>query len=150
MKVYIGADHRGYKLKEKIKDFLVDRQDIELKDMGAYKLDEKDDYTLYAEKVAVMVRDNPHSFGILLCGSGVGVDVTANKFDGIRASIGKNPGQVSAGRADDDMNVLVISSDFTSDGEAEKLVKSFLKTKFKGKARHKRRLEEIRELEENN
>lgn len=149
MKIYIGADHRGFKLKEKIKEVLK-KWGYESEDMGAHHYDQKDDYTLYAEKVALMVKDNPGSYGILLCGSGVGVDVVANKFDGIRASIGKNPKQVIAGRRDDDMNVLVIPSDYTSENEARQLVRAFLGTDFEGNRRHLRRLEEITRIEENN
>lgn len=149
MKIYIGADHRGFVLKEKIKE-LLEEWGNHPQDMGAYQYDKKDDYTIYAEKVALMVKDNLGSFGILLCGSGVGVDVVANKFDGIKASIGKNPKQIMAGRADDNMNVLVIPSDFTSEGEAKELVRAFLETEFEGKARYKRRLEEIKRIEENN
>lgn len=146
MKIYIGADHRGFELKEKVKSWIKGQ---EVEDMGAHTLDPKDDYTLYAEKVASMVVDND-GMGILMCGSGVGVDVVANKFDGVRASIGKSAGQVKAGRADDDMNVLVIAADFTKDEEAREMIKAFLETKFRGLARHKRRLKDIERIEANN
>ncbi len=161
MKTYIGSDHRGYKLKEKVFQYLVD-SGYEVEDYGAYELDPEDDYTVYAEKVGSVVgehyvdaRREEHKKhgdvrGILLCGSGVGVDVVANKFDGVRASIGKEAKQVKNGREDDDMNVLVIAADFTKEDEAKKMVKVFLETKFDGKARHKRRLEEIKRIEENN
>jgi ribose 5-phosphate isomerase B len=149
MKIYLGADHRGYKLKEKIAKWLYEWK-YDFFDVGADHLDPKDDYTLYASEVASLVADNPGSRGILLCGSGVGVDVVANKFDGVRASIGKVVGQVKAGRADDDMNILVIASDFTNEEEAKKMVEIFLKTKFDKVARHKRRLEDIARIEQNN
>jgi ribose 5-phosphate isomerase B len=149
MKVFIGADHRGYKLKEKLESWLKKKK-IKVEDMGAYELDKDDDYTLYAEKVALMVRDNVGSRGVLMCGSGVGVDVTANKFDEVKASIGKTPKQVKAGRKDDDMNILVIASDFTTESDMKKMVDAFLKTKYEKTAKHERRLEEISRLEENN
>lgn len=149
MQVYLGADHRGFKLKEKIKKWL-EEWDYEVKDMGASEFDSKDDYTLYAEKVGSIVGKEKGARGILLCGSGVGVDVTANKFDGARASIGKTPGQVKAGRNDDDMNILVIAADFTKEDEAKKMVKMFLETKFAGKARFKKRLQDIEKIEANN
>jgi ribose 5-phosphate isomerase B len=149
MKVYIGADHRGFQLKEKLENWLKEKK-YAVSDMGAYKLDKSDDYTLYAEKVALMVRDNVGSRGVLLCGSGVGVDVVANKFDGVRSSIGKTAEQVKAGRKDDDMNVLVIAADFTKEVEAKKMIKTFLKTKYEKLARHEKRLEEISRIEENN
>lgn len=149
MKVYLGADHRGYELKEKIFQWLIDKQ-YEVEDFGAYEYEEGDDYTKYAQKVASIVGTGDDSRGILLCGSGVGVEIAANKFDGVRASVGKSNDQVRAGRSDDDMNVLVIASDFTSDEDARVMVDTFLNTPFSGKERYKRRLEEIRRIEENN
>ena len=149
MKIFVGSDHRGFELKEKVAKWLFEWK-YKFSDMGADYYDKKDDYTLYAEKVALMVRDNKGSRGILLCGSGVGVDVVANKFDGIRASIGKSKEQVKAGRRDDDMNVLVLAADFTKKDEAKEMVKVFIETKFDRKPRHKRRLQEIERIEENN
>ena len=149
MKIYLGADHRGFELKNKMKGWL-EKWDYPHEDMGAYELDETDDYTLYAEKVATVVSHTRGSTGILVCGSGVGVDVVANKFDGVRASIGKEVDQVKAGRNDDDMNVLVIASDFTDEEDAKDMVKVFLETGFDGVERHERRLEEIKRIEENN
>jgi ribose 5-phosphate isomerase B len=149
MKVFIGADHRGFELKEKIKSWF-EKWDYAHEDMGAYAFDEADDYTLYAEKVATIVSHTKGSKGVLVCGSGVGVDVVANKFDGVRASIGKEPDQVKAGRNDDDMNILVIAGDYTSEEMAKEMVKVFLETEFDGKERHERRLEEIKRIEENN
>lgn len=146
MKIYIGADHRGFELKEKVKNWL---SHYEVEDMGAYELNPKDDYTYFAEKVASVVADKKAK-GILLCGSGVGVDVVANKFDGIRASIGKNAKQVEAGRAHDDMNILVIAADFTKENEAREMIEAFLETSFDGLARHKRRLKDIEKIEANN
>lgn len=154
MKVYIGADHRGFELKEKIFRFLVEKE-YEVTDFGAYEYRLRDDYTVYAEKVASVVSekrdgDRDKRYGILVCGSGVGVEVVANKFDGIRASIGKSVDQVRAGRNDDDINILVIASDYTEEREARNMVETFLKTPFSGKDRYKRRLEEIKRIEENN
>jgi len=149
MKIYIGSDHRGYRLKEKIAKWLFDHK-YGFEDVGAQSLNPKDNYTLYASEVALLVSKNEDAFGILLCGSGVGVDVVANKFDGIRASIGKSKAQVIAGRNDDDMNVLVIAADYTKEGEAIDMVKAFLETKFSGKERYKKRLEEIARIEQNN
>lgn len=149
MKIFIGADHRGYELKEKIARWLFELN-YDFEDLGADYLDLKDDYPKYAEKVASLVAKRPGSKGVLLCGSGVGVDVVANKFDGIRSSIGKSVLQVKAGRKDDDMNVLVIASDYTTEKEAKGMLISFLETKFDGFERHERRLEEIEKLEANN
>ena len=147
--IYIGADHRGYVLKEKITKWLFDLN-YEFTDIGSQNYEPGDDYTKYAEQVALLVRDNEGSYGILLCGSGVGVDVVANKFDGIRSSIGKSVQQVRAGRNDDDMNILVIAADFTTEKETKGMLISFLETKFDGLARHEKRLEEIQKIEANN
>lgn len=149
MKIFIGADHRGFELKEKIARWLFELEHA-YQDVGANHLDPNDDYPKFAEEVASLVANNSGSRGVLLCGSGVGVDVVANKFDGIRASIGKSVAQVEAGRNDDDMNVLVIASDFTSEKEAKAMLIAFLETKFAGKARFERRLQEIKEIEANN
>lgn len=149
MKVYIGADHRGFELKEKIAKWLFELG-YEYLDLGAETFDQDDDYTKYSSLVASMVSKQKDSKGVLLCGSGVGVDVTANKFDGIRASLGKNKDQIKAGRQDDDMNILVIAADFTKDNEAKEMLKVFLGTKFEGKMKHKRRLNDISKIEANN
>ena len=147
--IFIGADHRGYELKEKIAKWLFEMK-REFQDLGAESLNMHDDYTKYAEDVASLVAKTEGSRGILLCGSGVGVEVVANKFDGIRAGIGESVLQVEAGRNDDDMNVLVIATDFTSEKDAKAMLIAFLETKFSGKARYERRLEEIKEIEANN
>jgi ribose 5-phosphate isomerase B len=149
MKVFIGSDHRGYELKEKIAKWLFE-WGYEFMDLGAHSFDEKDDYTKYASQVASLVVENKNALGILLCGSGVGVDVTANKFDGVRASIGIDAEQISRGRSDDDMNILVIAAEHTTEHNAKEMIKTFLETKFDEKVRYIRRLEEIKKIEENN
>lgn len=147
--VYLGADHRGYELKEKIASWLFEME-FKFEDLGADHFDENDDYTKYASEVASLVAKRPGSRGVLLCGSGVGVEVMANKFDGIRAAIGTDVGQVKAGRNDDDMNILVIASDYTTEKEAKAMLIAFLETKYKDLARHERRLDEIEKIEANN
>lgn len=149
LKIYLGSDHRGFHLKEKITKWLFEWGQ-EFIDVGASHLDPEDDYTLYASEVASLVSKNKNSKGILLCGSGVGVDVVANKFDGVRASIGKSAEQVKTGRHDDNMNVLVIAADYTKEDEAKDMVKAFLETNFGGLARYKRRLADISKIESNN
>ncbi len=149
MKIFIGADHRGYELKEKIAKWLFEME-YPYQDLGAYHLDPNDDYPKYAEQVASLVAATEGSRGVLLCGSGVGVDVVANKFDGVRSSIGKSVPQVEAGRNDDNMNVLVIAADFTTEKEAKAMLIAFLETKYAEKASFERRLQEIKEIEANN
>ena len=147
--IYLGADHRGYELKEKVAKWLFE-WGYEFLDLGAQNLDPNDDYVKYASEVASLVGKEENSKGILLCGSGVGADVAANKFDGVRASVGKSVEQVTAGRNDDDMNTLVLAADYTKENEAKEMVRVFLETKFDQKGRHKRRIEDIKRLEENN
>ena len=136
-------------MKEKIAQWLFDME-YAYHDLGALTLDLNDDYTKYAEDVASLVAKTERSRGVLLCGSGVGADIVANKFDGIRAAIGKDVFQVEAGRNDDDMNVLVIAADFTSEKDTKAMLIAFLETKFSGKARFERRLQEIEKIEANN
>jgi len=149
MKVYLGSDHRGYKLKEVVAKHLFENRYV-FEDVGALSFNPNDDYTKYAAEVASIVAGEKGARGILFCGSGIGVDVAANKFDGVRAGLGKSPDQVEAGRRDDDMNILVIAADFTKEKEVISMVDSFLATKFDNLARHKRRLGEIEKLEANN
>lgn len=148
-KIFLGADHRGYEMKEHIARWLFELN-YEFEDLGALSFDPTDDYTKYATEVASLVAKRPGSKGVLLCGSGVGVEVVANKFDGIRASVGKSVLQVKAGRNDDDMNVLVIAADFTTEKEAKGMLIAFLETKFSGKERYERRLDDITKIEANN
>ncbi len=149
MKIYIGADHRGFELKDKISKWLFENG-YEFEDVGAMSFNKDDDYTKYASKVASLVANDNCSRGILLCGSGVGVDVVANKFDNVRSSIGKSVDQVTSGRRDDDMNILVIASDFTENKEALAMVEAFLKSKFSNEKRHQNRLDDIKKIEANN
>ncbi len=149
IKIFLGADHRGYELKEKIASWLFELN-YEFEDLGADHLDSSDDYTKFAADVASMVAKRPHSRGVLLCGSGVGADIVANKFDGIRASIGKSVLQVKAGRNDDDMNILVIAADFTITKDAKAMLIAFLETKFSETDRYEKRLEDIQKIESNN
>lgn len=149
MKIFLGADHKGYELKEKIAKWLFEME-YEFTDLGATNYDPKDDYVKYAQEVASLVADNEESLGVLVCGSGVGVEVVANKFDGIRASVGKNVLQVKAGRIDDNMNVLALAADFTIEKEAKAMLIAFLESRFSAKDRYKRRLDDITKIEANN
>lgn len=149
MKIYLGADHRGFELKGKMADWLGEHSH-DFEDLGAGELNPEDDYTTFAGRVASAVAENPKSLGILMCGSGVGVDVMANKFDGIRSSIGKNADQVAAGREDDDMNVLVIAADYTSESEAIEMIEKFIKTNYAKTKRYERRLADIKNIEKIN
>jgi len=140
--IYLGADHRGYKLKEKIKSWLSE-QKIEFEDLGADKLDLQDDYPDFARKVAVRVSQKNDSFGILVCGTGAGVDIVANRQKGVRSVLGFDPYQVKMARKNDNVNILSLAADFISEDLAYKLVVNFLKTPFSGKEKHQRRIGKI-------
>jgi len=121
MILYIGADHRGFQLKESIKK-LVTESGYTVNDMGAVAYKEDDDYVDFAKLVGQKVDTDAMSKGILICGSGVGMDVAANKFTNVRAALAFSPDQAMASRADDDANVLVLAADFTDEDTAKKIV----------------------------
>ena len=146
MLILIGADHRGFKLKEDLRAYLSGKG-YEVADLGNQTLDETDDYTDFAIAVGLAVSRNPAARGILACGSGAGMAVTANKFKNVRASLGFSTDQIFDARSDDDLNVLVLAANFTSSAEARKITDVFLATPFQEEERHHRRLEKIRQIE---
>ena len=148
MVIYLGADHRGFNLKESIKSWLKN-QGYEVVDFGANVLNPDDDYTDFAIKVGEAIqKDYEKGRGILICGSGAGVCITANKFKRVKAGVGFNPDQVFEMRNDDNINVLCLASDFIDEEQAKKIVKVFLITPFDHKENHLRRLQKIEELED--
>lgn len=147
MVIYIGADHRGFKLKNTLLEKLRS-SGYEVVDVGSADYDEEDDYTDVAEAAASRVSAEPENArGILICGSGAGVDITANKFSGVRSALALSPDQVLSARRDDDVNVLSVASDFMDEQGALRSVRAFLETPFSGLPRHKRRIEKILKLE---
>ena len=143
MILYIGADHRGFQLKEYLKKFL-EESGYTVNDLGNDKYDENDDYPDFAKLVADKVSADPYnSKGILICGSGVGVDIAANRFSRIRSALAFSPDQAMASRNDDDSNVLALSADFTDTEQVKKIVSVWLQTPFSGEERHKRRVEKL-------
>ena len=150
VKIYIGSDHAGFKLKEKMKLFLDKSEKYFWTDLGAHKLKQGDDYLNYAMDVAKAVVFNKDSFGILICGSGHGVCIVANKVKGIRAALCENLRDAYNSRNDDDANVLCLQGRYTKVEDAKKIVKKFLETNFSGEARHLRRVNQIKKLENRN
>lgn len=149
MKLFIGTDHRGFKLKERLKDWLYG-SGYEVSDVGAHVLAPDDDYTDYAQAVAFNVSKTPDARGIVFCGSGVGVDIVANKIDGVRSGYGASLAEIESARRDDDINVLALAADFTDTDKAKELIKTFLDTKYDKKERHDRRLKKIEDIEDMN
>lgn len=144
--IYIGADHRGYNLKEALKDYM-DEMGFEYEDMGAFELEATDDFPKYAKLVAESIHD-PEDRGVVICGSGVGVDEVANKVPGIRSGLAMNKEQIRSARHDDDINVVALAADFTSEDDAKAILKIFLATDFGGEERHKRRIGQIEDIED--
>jgi len=143
--IYLGADHRGFELKEKIKQWLSD-WGYRYEDVGAFEYDKDDDYPDFGKAVAEKVAVEPAARGILVCGSGVGVVIVANKIRGIRAGTAINAKQIKDSVNDEDTDVLGISADYLSE-QAQEIVKTFLETKFSGEERHVRRVNKIKSLE---
>lgn len=146
MRIYLGADHRGFELKEQIKAWLTENE-YEAEDVGAFMLDPEDDYVDYALKVAESVEgSDEESRGILLCGSGHGVDIVANRFPHVRAVIGFNDQVTAQGREHEDANILVLPAEWVSTEEAMERVRIFLETERTENARYDRRRSRIANL----
>jgi ribose 5-phosphate isomerase B len=150
MIIYIGADHRGFNIKESLKaDLAV--QGYEVHDVGSKLYDEHDDYPDFAKEVARKVSEfYETSRGILICGSGVGVDIVANKFPNVRSALAISTDQIYDARHDDDVNVLCLAADFTQEDDAKKMLQVFLSTSFSRDERFLRRIQKISEIERNN
>ena len=151
MKIFLGADHRGFELKEKLKEWLKDHGHA-VEDCGAHALDPADDYVDFAAAVAkeMAVATASEARGILICGSGHGMDVVANKFKGVSAALATDVASAIQERQHDDNRVIVLASDSLIPPAALDIVKAWLDTPFSGEERHVRRLEKIEEIEEKN
>ena len=147
MKIYIGADHNGFAFKQDL-SALLKRSGFDVVDSGDKKLDPVDDYPQFGGRVAaaLLADGDPDSRGILICGSGQGICIAANRFKGIRASLCWDIEEAHAARNDDDCNVLCLPSRFVSLREAEAIVLAWLTTPFAGAGRFKRRIRELDEL----
>ncbi|MFA6354406.1 MAG: RpiB/LacA/LacB family sugar-phosphate isomerase [Candidatus Paceibacterota bacterium] len=148
MVIYLGADHRGFELKESLKQFLMDGG-YEVIDLGNDHYDEADDYPDFASLVGEKVSaDSEQGRGILICGSGAGVTFSVNKFPRVRAALAISSDQIYDARKHDDINVLTLAANFVDGEEAGKIVKVFLETGFTGEERHRRRINKVIDLEE--
>jgi ribose 5-phosphate isomerase B len=149
MKVFIGADHRGYQLKNNLYKWLRTKG-YDAVDCGPHELKADDDYPDFALSVGEGVARHEGSRGVLMCGSGVGMDIVANKVRGVRATLGLNADTVVHGRARDDINVLVMSADLLDAPAAESLMELFLMTPFGAAERDLRRQRKIADIEAQN
>jgi RpiB/LacA/LacB family sugar-phosphate isomerase len=145
MKVALGADHAGFELKERIKAFLADTRH-EVIDLGTNSTAAVD-YPDFAEAVGLAVRDRRAERGIILCGSGVGASVAANKIPGVRAGLCHDHYSAHQGVQHDDINILVLGGRVVGESVALELVTAFLDARFSGDERHRRRLDKVKAIE---
>jgi|TARA_B100001971_G_C18244644_1_gene573362 ribose 5-phosphate isomerase B len=143
-KIIIGSDHAGFKLKEDVKKFLKNIH-YKVKDCGTDS-EESVDYPNIGKKVAKDVAKEK-CFGILICGSGIGMSIVANKVKGIRAALCHDENTAEVARKHNNSNILCLGSRVLEDGDAKRIVKRYLETEFSDEERHKRRVDEIKDIE---
>ena len=143
-KIALAADHAGYEEKERLKSTL-DEIGVEYEDMGTYSADSVD-YPDYARKVAEAVAAGKYDQGLLVCGSGTGMAIAANKVRGIRAAVAWNEEIARLARQHNNANILSLAARYTPDGDLKKIVKAWFDADFEG-GRHERRVEKITAVE---
>ena len=143
--LYLGADHRGFYLKEAIKNFL-QKEKIEFIDLGNSKYDQKDDYPDFAVKVALKISTNNKNQGILICGSGIGMSIVANKFKKVRAGLCSSAQLAKEAKQAIDINVLCLSADSIDIATAKSIISAWLKAEIKPEVRYLRRVKKINKL----
>lgn len=143
MNIALGADHAGYHLKEHLKTYLEKNGHI-VTDCGTDST-ESTDYPDYAVSACTLVKDGKCEIGILVCGSGIGVSITANKVSGIRAANCFEPEHAKLSRQHNNCNVLTLGARFTDNSKAEEIVDVFISTEFEG-GRHQKRVDKIHSL----
>ncbi len=143
MTIFVGADHRGFELKNKLAEYLQEKN-IRVEDLGAYELEPLDDNPDYAQKVAQAVLQRPEEFlGIVICGSGCGVSIAANRYKGIYCGLGFDENQIKHMRENDHINMLAIPSDYVDFEKAKKFVDIFLSTKPRLEEKYLRRIKKL-------
>jgi ribose 5-phosphate isomerase B len=145
MKIAVGADHGGFHLKENTSELLKE-MGHEVMDIGAFT-DEPSDYPDFSAAVAGLITRGKAKRGILICGSGVGACIAANKFHGVRASVCHDTFSARQGVEDDDMNVLCLGARIIGPMLAAEVIQAFLSARFSNASRHKRRLEKVKAIE---
>lgn len=147
MKVFIGADHRGFDLKQQLVPWL-QKERYDVVDCGNSKLDPLDDFPDFSFAVAdKLAADLSTSLGIIICGSGGGVTIAANKVKGIRCATASQLEEVKHNRTNNDVNMIALAADHTPLPQAKELVTAFLETKFSGGEKYKRRIAKITNYE---
>ena len=146
MNIAVGADHKGFDLKEKVKTILAELGHT-VTDFGTNSADESVDYPDYGLKVAHAVAEHKADYGITVCWTGNGMNIAANKVHGIRAGMALNPEMAQLTRAHNDANVLTLAAKYTPENQLDQIISTFLSTPFEG-GRHERRVEKIEKEEE--
>jgi RpiB/LacA/LacB family sugar-phosphate isomerase len=146
MRIVIGSDHAGFELK-KIVARLLEEENLEVIDVGSYNTDPVD-YPDYSEAIGLAIREGRADRGIIICGSGVGASVAANKLPGIRAGLCHDTYSARQGVEHDDMNVLALGARVIGPELARELVLAYIRANFTGEERHRRRLAKIQALED--
>jgi ribose 5-phosphate isomerase B len=147
MKISVGADHAGYEMKQQLVE-LVKKLGHTVHDVGTFDPGKPDDYPDFATLVAEDIRSGKAERGLLVCGSGVGVSVAANKFKGIRAGLCHDHYSARQGVEHDDMNVLVLGARVIGSATAQDATEAFLSANFSGEERHVRRLNKVKGIEQ--
>ena len=143
MTLFIAADHRGFELKNLLMEYLQEKN-IRIEDMGNYEYEAEDDYPDFSKKVAQAVLQNPENFlGIVICGSGVGVCIVTNRFNGIRCGLGFEESQVKHMRENDHVNVLALASEYINLEKAKLLIDAFLAGKPRAEEKYLRRIKKL-------
>lgn len=145
MKIFIGADHNGYELKEKLEEYLK-AKGYEVVDKGDDELKPDDDFPTYAAQVASEIVGDEDAKGILLCGSGQGVCMAANRYKGVRASLVWDQDEAHSSRNDDDANIICLPAKKLQLEQAKQLVDTWLETPFAAAPRFVRRIKQLDEL----
>ena len=145
MRVYIGSDHAGFAVKDYVKE-LLEKRGYEVEDLGTYS-SERVDYPDYAKKIAQAVAKDSESFGVLICGTGIGMSIAANKIKGIRAAEVHDYYTAQMARAHNDANVLCFGERVVGKGVIESIIEAWCTTPFEG-GRHADRVAKIMALEE--
>lgn len=140
--IYLGADHAGFVLKEAVKAQSVKRKAQSMMDLSPVKI-EGDDYPLAAKKVAMAVTQDKNAIGLLFCGTGHGMDIAANRFQGVRAIVARTEKDAKLAREHNHANVLVLGGWVTKPALAKKIIATFLKTKPSKEKRHVRRVKQL-------
>jgi len=146
MRVAIGSDHAGYQLKEHVRTWMSERR-IDVRDVGPRTFDPADDYPDFARAVAELVRTGQADLGVVICATGVGSCIVANKVRGVRAALVHEAFSARLSRLHNDANVLCLGAGIVAPPYAEEILAAWLEVSFSGEERHRRRLDKVAQIE---